>query len=159
MYTGNNSRRGESVLVVARWVSLTVFLAEAVALFFSIAYLDMEWLLVAVNGLLATGVSEALKRGLKDPRPINACNCNFLNLGGSVGGRPGMPSGHMATAVAIAATLWSTKLGTPMSLALFIVWVVSVAWSRVVLGCHTMYQVGGGALVGLVLVLLVRYLY
>jgi membrane-associated phospholipid phosphatase len=80
-------------------------------------------------------------------RPVSACDCNILGNNGPVGGEPGFPSGHMAfTTVILMST--ALHLDDPVLYTIVAGWIVGMAWSRIVTGCHDKIQVFGGLAIG-----------
>lgn len=80
-------------------------------------------------------------------RPTGATGCDVFCMGGAVGGEPGMPSGHVATATMFVTYVWLQN-GSPWVLVLGLPWCVAMAWSRWWKRCHNVPQLVGGTLVG-----------
>jgi membrane-associated phospholipid phosphatase len=87
-------------------------------------------------------------------RPSEATNCNILNQGGPVGGKPGFPSGHTSMAVSLFTFLviqWykRKKGGIPKVLIVTCLFAILVQIARVGMKCHTVEQVQGGVVFGI----------
>jgi membrane-associated phospholipid phosphatase len=80
-------------------------------------------------------------------RPKGAYNCSAINNGGLVEYEPGFPSSHMALSTFVALSLCSN---THVSLqTTSIVYLLCMAESRMKKRCHNIFQVVGGACIGL----------
>lgn len=99
--------------------------------------------------LLALSIAvDFLKRGFREPRPLGAKACDALGIGGAAR-TFGMPSGHVATAVAgwvLVAQALQASHTTQVAVA--VVAAVLMSWARVRAGCHTLLQSLMGALFG-----------
>jgi glycosyltransferase 2 family protein len=95
-----------------------------------------------------------VKKIINEPRPITMLHGNLHQRVVETG--PGFPSGHMAAATALALTLWFEL--PPKWRWISVLWMVSVAWSRLYLGVHTPADIVGGFAVGLMAVCFVRLL-
>ena len=80
-------------------------------------------------------------------RPEDAYNCNTFCTGGAVGGKPGFPSGHMATTTMFVIML-SLHFANNYILLLGIPWILLMAWSRWSKKCHTWEQIIAGIFTG-----------
>jgi membrane-associated phospholipid phosphatase len=99
----------------------------------------------------------------KNGRPTQAVDCNILNQGGPVGGQPGFPSGHSAMAVSLFIFIliqWyihkekhqKVRSKTVPNLVIITgIFAILVPIARVNMKCHTVEQVQGGIVVGIVL--------
>lgn len=98
--------------------------------------------------LLCSVAVDFLKLGFRQPRPLGARGCDALGISGPSKSF-GMPSGHVATAVAgwvmVAQTMHASK--TSQALVALIA-AVLMGWARVKVGCHTAPQAAMGALFG-----------
>lgn len=83
-------------------------------------------------------------------RPIGANGCDLLCRGGAVGGQPGFPSGHVASAAVLVSALWF-HTGDTRTLAVGIPWIAAMAWARWSKRCHNWVQIVGGAALGTVI--------
>jgi membrane-associated phospholipid phosphatase len=108
---------------------------------------------VTVGG---TGVvMEIAKMIAKEPRPAALLH-GQLHQRAIETGLNSFPSGHMAVATAMALTLW---LVLPARWRwTTIVWIVAVGVSRIYLGVHTLNDIIGGFVIGLIAVCVVRLL-
>jgi len=103
--------------------------------------------------LLATGLSQLLKRGLNRPRPTRAIE-GFEALADNPDAFS-FPSGHTAAAFAVAVALAGAPFGLgPATIAL----AVGIGASRVYLGAHYPLDVAAGAALGTVAGALARVL-
>jgi len=100
---------------------------------------------------LVSLIVKGMKQVLQIPRPEGACGCDALGIEGKATSY-GMPSGHVATAVA-AWFMISQRYGLNPWLSMSAA-AVAMTWARYRVGCHTIWQGVGGALVGGVVVLL-----
>lgn len=111
--------------------------------------------------LLVSAAVELLKMSIQEPRPAGCkptgckptgckpVGCDALGIGG-VSRSFGMPSGHVATAVAgwvMVAQNFQASLNTQVLVGVLAALLMS--WARVTVGCHTLSQSIMGALVGL----------
>jgi hypothetical protein len=102
-------------------------------------------------------ISEFIKRNIienKSPRPEGALNCNLLCNDGKQSGKPGMPSSHTASIVFFT-TYYFNKV-TPLMRIFLIGYSGIIMLSRYLKQCHTINQIGGGALIGFIFGILVR---
>ena len=109
------------------------------------------------GALSSSIISEFIKRNIieaRSPRPQGALNCNLLCNDGKQSGEPGMPSSHTASIVFFT-TYYFDKVSPVMKIAL-IGYSIMIMLSRYLKRCHTINQIGGGALLGFLLGLLVR---
>jgi membrane-associated phospholipid phosphatase len=82
-------------------------------------------------------------------RPAGAKACDLFCIGPPVGGKEGMPSGHMATATYFVSVMYSRFDGNVWTLVAGIPWIVAMAWSRWFKKCHNIWQLVAGILIGL----------
>jgi hypothetical protein len=80
-------------------------------------------------------------------RPAGATGCDVFCAGGAVGGEPGMPSGHVATVTLFVTYVWLQN-DSPWILVVGVPWCIAMAWSRWWKRCHSVPQLVGGALFG-----------
>jgi len=120
---------------------------------------------IHINGFLGlcgiTILSETIKYqfiGTLSPRPKGAKNCNLLCTDGNQAGLPGMPSSHSAEVVFFSAFYFNLTNSIFIKIGL-VIYSGLVMLSRHIKRCHTISQIGAGALLGLcVNWLLVRHL-
>jgi membrane-associated phospholipid phosphatase len=102
-------------------------------------------------GLITTTIlSEFIKYniiGEKSIRPLGASNCNLFCNDGNQENKPGMPSSHTASSVFFTSYYYSFTNNTYIR-ALLVVYTASVMLSRYIKRCHTIIQIGTGALFG-----------
>lgn len=110
--------------------------------------------LFGLIGLYSTLLfSEFLKHYViqdRSPRPKGATDCNLLCNDGNQEGRPGMPSSHSAEVAFFAGYYWD-QVEHPLLRLLLVTYAIAVMVSRYLKRCHTIHQIGAGALLGLVL--------
>lgn len=118
--------------------------------------------IIAIAGLVGSNlISEGIKHfiiGTRSPRPDGASGCNLLCTDGLQEGRPGMPSGHSGTVSFFVGYYWNETNKVWIKAAL-LVFAVLVMYSRYVKRCHSLQQIIAGALFGLGMSQLVKYLY
>lgn len=98
-----------------------------------------------------TIISETLKYffiGKASPRPTGAKDCNLFCNDGNQAGQPGMPSSHSAE-VAFFAGFYYNETQNPIVRAILVIYAGLVMMSRYIKRCHTINQIGIGALLGL----------
>ena len=108
------------------------------------------WMIVAqlIGGVLVSGLKQWFGGGSGLwGRPAGAQGCDLWCVGGPVGGAPGFPSGHM-TAVTLLVAGAYMYVGARWILILGIPWIFAMAWARWAKQCHTLFQIGGGSLLG-----------
>jgi membrane-associated phospholipid phosphatase len=102
----------------------------------------------------AAAVAEIIKKLVNEPRPIVMLHGHLHQRAVETG--PGFPSGHATAATALALTLW---LILPRKWRwLPILWILTVAVSRLYLGIHTPADIVGGFAIGLMAVCFVQLL-
>ena len=117
----------------------------AISLFFYTQ--DPIYLMIGVACILISAYVERIKPYFDSPRPEGAKDCNSFCSGGSVEGKPGFPSGHVATVTLFVLLMGLYTQSYYWLLGFF--WIGAMAWSRYEKRCHSVEQVAGGALVGL----------
>lgn len=136
---------------ISDYVSMSVGLVYIIPL---ILYLFTgNWIhgkaLIGVTG--TTIISEFIKYfiiGDSGPRPRGAKNCNLLCNDGNQSGQPGMPSSHSAEA-AFFSGYYYQQTTNPLIRGSLIVYATAIMVSRYIKRCHTINQIGVGALLGL----------
>lgn len=113
-------------------------------------------------GLVITPlITEFLKKNVTktdSPRPQGAKNCNLFCNDGDQSGKPGMPSGHSATSVFFTAYYFQYTQNIYLRVAM-IIYTALIMLSRYLKRCHTINQIVGGGLLGLIIAgILVRHL-
>ena len=115
--------------------------------------------LIAIAGVVATGtLSEGIKHliiGTRSPRPKGASGCDLLCNDGLQEGKPGMPSGHSATA-AFFAGYYMEETTNPWIIGALVIFAASIMYSRYTKRCHSMEQIVTGGILGYAMSRLVR---
>ena len=111
--------------------------------------------LITLEMLFVTFTVELLKPLFDSPRPPEARACDMFCTGPAVGGKPGFPSGHMAT-TAVFATSIALLFPTPPVITGAVALVTAMGWSRYVKKCHTLTQILGGTLYGFTIAILFK---
>ena len=87
-------------------------------------------------------------------RPKEACACDFFSIKGDVGGKPGLPSTHMAIVSYFAfynmmiISKYCSQKNSIMLNSLNIGFLLLTGWSRYYKKCHNIEQIIAGTLVG-----------
>ena len=154
-------------LCVYKSISLYEFATASVLTLSSLGMQNVYLVLILCMLITKTIVVKILKKyifqtngqdinptSLLEGRPSEATNCNVLNQGGPVGGKPGFPSGHTAMAVSLFTFLliqwYKRKTSTiPKVLMVTCLFAILVPIARVGLKCHTIEQVQGGVVFGI----------
>lgn len=149
----------------AKMKSIADLLSMSIGLFYVlpfIAYLITEkydHLRIWGGFVGVTLLSEAIKHfliGDAGPRPAGARDCNFWCNNGDQSGRPGMPSSHSAEAMFLAMSYGTGYGGIPrwtrISVWIYAIAVMAARWYK---RCHSIAQIGAGALLGTLVALLV----
>lgn len=132
---------------LANAVSLTLLIPIPLSISLFFYTQDPVYLMIGIACILISAYVERIKPYFDSPRPEGASDCNAFCGGGSVEGKPGFPSGHVATV-----TLFVLLMGVYTQSyywLLGLLWIGAMAWSRYEKRCHSVEQVAGGALVGL----------
>ena len=143
-------------LCIYKSISLYEFATASILTLSSLGMQNMYLALILCMLLTKTIVVKILKKYVfqTNGRPPEATNCNVLNQGGPVGGKPGFPSGHTAMAVSLFTFLliqWYKRKTTtiPKVLIVTCLFAILVPIARVGLKCHTVEQVQGGVVFGI----------
>jgi membrane-associated phospholipid phosphatase len=139
---------------VANAVSLTILTSFAAPLLLYMGTTELFYLKLFAGLFLANGMVETVKPmfgslGLFG-RPAGATACDSLCIGGSVGGRPGFPSGHMTNVSMLVSALWF-HTGSSTVLWVGLPWITAMAWARWKKQCHNWEQILAGVCTGTVL--------
>lgn len=136
---------------ISDYISMSVGLVYIVPLI--LYFFTGNWVhakaLLGVTG--TTIISESTKYfliGDASPRPSGAKNCNMLCNDGNQSGRPGMPSSHSAEA-AFFSGFYYQQTTNPVIRAALVLFAALIMISRYIKRCHTINQIGVGALLGL----------
>jgi acid phosphatase family membrane protein YuiD len=118
--------------------------------------LHFQHLFIWIGIILTTCISEFIKYtviGNQSLRPIGARDCNMFCTDGPCEHEPGMPSSHSATVVYFACSYiaYLTYAQYPLITIGLVVYAFLVMLSRYLKRCHTIYQIGAGAILGVVL--------
>jgi membrane-associated phospholipid phosphatase len=133
--------------------------------------LDLKWIICLIGLFMMHIVTTVIKRLVHKPltdytnhwshRPDGATNCDILCRNGDQQGRPGFPSGHMAT-VAFFTIYWLIVHGMHRDAqvvhVIFIIYTILVALSRHRKKCHTLLQICVGYGVGATSAVLMSFL-
>jgi membrane-associated phospholipid phosphatase len=111
--------------------------------------------LITVEMFFVAASVEYLKPLFDSPRPAGARGCDLLCSGPAVGGKPGFPSGHMATTTAFAASM-AFLFPSPLVIGPCVALVLAMGWSRYAKKCHTLSQIIGGTLYGFAIAVLFK---
>ena len=91
-------------------------------------------------------------------RPDNAMNCSLFNDGGFVGNNPGFPSGHVAMASFFSYIILFKYYEIDYKNMFFAsLYPIFMSITRYYKGCHNIYQVIAGWILGLLVAILTRY--
>ena len=111
--------------------------------------------LVTVEMLFVTVTVQLLQPLFDSPRPEGATACNLLCSSGSWAGKPGFPSGHMAT-TSVFASAMAFLFPNPLVIGACVALVLAMGWSRYAKKCHTLTQIIGGTLYGFAIAVLFK---
>lgn len=123
-----------------------IFIGLTIASFYNIVYLHLL-IAILIFDVLAYAIKVAF--GNKPPfaRPKGACQCDILGLSHDDAGKPGFPSGHVATTtMAVIGLFHITK--NPIVAIIGFIYIVLMAFSRFRMRCHTTLQIFGGFVIG-----------
>jgi len=132
---------------------------------FQAVFYHIEYFIVFVIAILLNASVELIKAHSKPyihtyswlQRPVGACDCNSLNMGGSVGTKPGFPSGHVTMTTFLLTCIFALSLQQRQRIALlplYTILILAVAWARVEKRCHYVVQTIAGAVYGLVVAII-----
>lgn len=102
---------------------------------------------VIVANLAVAGLKQIFGTAVPFGRPQGATGCDLLCRGGSAGGQPGFPSGHMTTATLLVSALWF-HTGDQWTLWIGVPWIAAMAWARWSKRCHNWQQIVAGTILG-----------
>lgn len=151
--------KNAEILIREMWDMISLSLCGAYVVPLILYWMNPSWIHVKIFiGIFLTGfINEFLKHVVfDDPRPATATNCNLCVNDGPQGGKPGMPSGHSATATFFAACYF-TQTQNPWIRAGLVGYAILVMISRYQKRCHTLPQITAGSLLGLLLSQCVNY--
>jgi len=116
---------------------------------------DSQHLSIWIGIIRTTWISEFIKYaivGNLSLRPRGACNCNAFCTNGSCENEPGMPSSHSAIVSYFAYSYIAYLTYAQYSLIAIslVVYAFLVMLSRYLKRCHTIYQIGAGAILGVI---------
>lgn len=114
---------------------------------------DPQHLSIWIGILRTTCISEFIKYavvGNRSVRPIGARDCNLFCTNGPCEHEPGMPSSHSAIVVYFACSYiaYASYAQYPLITIGLLVYALLVMLSRYLKRCHTIYQIGAGAILG-----------
>jgi membrane-associated phospholipid phosphatase len=146
-------------LVIAEFISATAILYAIIPCVYFVAHPTLPtggWVIAV---LAAPFLVKLLKSyTIQYPysefrRPEGARNCNVLMNNGDQTGAPGFPSGHCATATAFWVGAWMLADGGSGTLIAIVgsMGILSMAWARMQMRCHSGLQTIAGTMFGAVL--------
>ena len=114
---------------------------------------DPQHLSIWIGILRTTCISEFIKYavvGNRSVRPIGARDCNLFCTNVPCEHEPGMPSSHSAIVVYFACSYiaYASYAQYPLITIGLLVYALLVMLSRYLKRCHTIYQIGAGAILG-----------
>ena len=114
---------------------------------------DPHHLSIWIGIVRTTWISEFIKYaivGNRSLRPIGARDCNAFCTNGACEHEPGMPSSHSAIVVYFACSYIAYLMYAqyPLITIGLLVYALLVMLSRYLKRCHTIYQIGAGAILG-----------
>ena len=138
--------------MIANTVSITFVLSILVPFILYAQSCELFYIKLIVGLVAANAVVELVKpmfgrKGIYG-RPVGANACDVFCRGGSVGGQPGFPSGHMTNVTMFVSALW-WHTQSPAILVIGVPWIVAMAWARWIKQCHNWYQIVAGVFVGM----------
>jgi len=115
--------------------------------------LNSQHLFIWIGIILTTCISEFIKYaviGKRSLRPKGARDCNLFCTDGPCEHEPGMPSSHSAIVVYFACSYiaYLTYEQYPLITIGLVMYAFLVMLSRYLKRCHTIYQIGAGAILG-----------
>ena len=115
--------------------------------------LDPLHLSIWIGILRTTCISEFIKYavvGNRSVRPIGARDCNLFCTNGPCDHEPGMPSSHSAIVVYFSCSYiaYASYVQYPLITIGLLAYALLVMLSRYLKRCHTIYQIGAGAILG-----------
>jgi len=148
--------------ILVDFLSVSVGAIFVVPLVYYVYTLDPQHLSIWIGIVRTTLISEFIKYGVvgkRSLRPRGASNCNLCCTDGNCEDEPGMPSSHsaMVTYFALAYTFYLIRSHSELMLIAaigLVLYAGLVMLSRYLKRCHTIYQIGAGAILGTV-----SYLY
>ena len=117
---------------------------------------DPQHLSIWIGILRTTCISEFIKYavvGNRSVRPIGARDCNLFCTNGPCEHEPGMPSSHSAIVAYFACSYiayasYASYAQYPLITIGLLAYALLVMLSRYLKRCHTIYQIGAGAILG-----------
>lgn len=141
--------------MLANAVSLLLNALFVVPLVIAVVLKRVGPALITVEMIFVSVTVEFLKPLFDSPRPTGAIGCDAFCRGPAVGGKPGFPSGHMATTTAFATSM-AFLFPTPLVIGSCVALVAAMGWSRYAKKCHTLTQIIGGTLYGFAIAILFK---
>ena len=138
-----------------------LFLAPVVLYFNTYDFKHIQKVLVLLATMLFGEFIKFNVIGDESPRPAQATNCNMFCNNGAQGGKPGMPSTHMAVAAAFSTLYFpvgpiSETIKLPI-VSGFVLLIIAMAAARYNKFCHTPNQIIVGTLFGILCGLVGRF--
>lgn len=138
-------------------VSCSLVSSFAIPLLFYVGTADLFYVKL-FGGLLVANMAVEVVKPLFGTngffgRPAGATACDAFCMNGSVGGKPGFPSGHMTNITMLVSALWF-HTRSPTVLWIGLPWTCMMAWARYQKQCHNWQQILAGAGTGLMFTML-----
>lgn len=153
----NNLNLPSFVVTVSKYLTELLGAAYAIAACVLIPLLfkryRLSWAFLFTAGG-STAVFYVIKKIINEPRPVHMLQGNLHQRVVETG--PAFPSGHATAATALALTLWIILPAKWRWLS--VLWIATVAFTRLYLGVHTPGDVIGGFAIGLMAVSFVSLL-
>ena len=156
MFSKLNFAEYISLIPFVYWCFLYVYYflytLDVLPFLFSIKYIFGFTTIVFLSEHLKKIVFEKLKPISK--RPKEACECDFFSLKGDVGGKPGLPSTHMAIVSyftfynILIISKYCSQINSIIFYLLNLGFLCLTGWSRYYKKCHNMEQIIAGTLLG-----------
>jgi len=134
-------------------ISLSLLLVYLVPI--GLMFYNINYYVMLLAPLFVGSTTELVKPFIPSPRPKGAKDCNLFCQGGSVGGQPGFPSGHMGSAAVFVGLLYDA-FPSPAVFLGGLLWLILMAYSRYTKHCHTLTQIVAGTSYGLAVALVIR---
>lgn len=146
---------------LSNWLSISMCGLFLIPIFLYLLNPSMLHIKGFIGIILTPFIADLIKKyiTISDyPRPDGAKDCDLFCMDGNQTGRPGMPSGHTATVVFFTAYYFKETNNIYLKF-LMILYTALIMLSRYLKRCHTINQIVGGTILGLIVAgILVRLL-